>query len=218
MPLEGYTRPGPKSDGTSSKSACRCSGPRGTANITARSAVVDAGPFAKVQADAWAIAAAGVAAGTSHLEGHPKADRIRYVLTVRLRLMLVMWRMQRNVDAVPDDWWKQELSHLPAPWIDDLKSCVMDLNLGSAWLQRFALKSHRLVSAPAPARDKAESAIALRLRALVRQQSRRGPPREESDDEDPALEGLRKLLDLGRWSAITFRRRLRADRAAGRRT
>jgi hypothetical protein len=71
------------------------------------------------------------------------------------------------------------------------------------------------VDAPAPARGRAENAGALRLRALVRQQSRRGPP-ESGDDEDPPAEQPRRSPDIGCRSptAVCWRS---ADRAAWRR-
>jgi hypothetical protein len=154
--------------------------------------------------------------GVDELRNTIDADELRNRIdTATAKIVSLSWKP----DAVPPTWL-QELSWLPSPHKRRLRKWAEQQELGWGWWKQFeptpAIHSHP-VDAPAPASDQAENARALQLRALARQQSRRGPPRDESDGEDPLLGGLRRAFDLDRRSVVAVRRWFAAGRAARRR-
>jgi hypothetical protein len=200
--MEGYTGPGHNNDGTWLPSAKVQSGAEETASI-------DHGP--------------AVAGYPQAAEDAARAARqaLKRVLTEKMicRLLLRPSKPLSELQARRDarDALDAAVVFVTNPQVvtDEFREQLITQiasNLKDWW------KKARPVDAPAPVRDQAENAVALRLRVLVRQHSRRGPPREESDDEDPAIGGLRRVFDLCRRPGITVRRQLGEDRAARRRS
>jgi hypothetical protein len=207
MPPEGYTGPAHNGDGTSlAAGAGSDSAATGTAGH--RPAVVDQ------QVGEWNSARRVAEAVSDALTKvtAPQDGTIRLVDALRFASLAI----PITDDDAPDASVQQRLTRLPEFLIRDLKRRAYQCKRWGWWKK---LCPSRLVDPPAPARDQAENAGALRLRALVRQQCRRGPPREEQGDEPPALRGPHRLLGLAsRRSPVAVHCPLSADRAAWKRT
>jgi hypothetical protein len=205
--MEGYTGPRHNGDGTSPVNPDRSSTPEETAGIGHDPAVPSYQQPAEDAARAARIAGAREDFARSLIEGMIRQRRLRPSEPLSTQdarriahdaLEAVMVHVT-NPQVVTDEFREQLITQI----VSDLKGC---------W------NKPRPVDTPAPAGNGAETAIALKLRALVRQHSRRGPPKEESDNDDPAAVGLRQVLDLCRRSTVAVYRRLSGDRATRGRT
>jgi hypothetical protein len=183
MPLEGYTAPGHNSDGTSPGAGPRSDPAAGSVDHVP-AAIDQAGKNSARVANAVVDALAKVT----------NPQDISITLTDALAFASLKIAIAKGVDdVVPDVSVQQRLSRLPAFLRRDLKRCAHERNRWRWWTK---LCPSRRIAPPAPARNPADNAGARRLRLLVRQQSRRGPPREEQGDEPPALGGPRRPVCL----------------------